>query len=58
MCPKINDCFKATMVLDKDLAFNWQYASEMKKVCQNCTTGITAAHSSNRNMKKVVLSCS
>ena len=42
-CPKIDDCFKVTMVLDKDYAFDWQYASELKKVCHNCLTGVTTA---------------
>jgi hypothetical protein len=36
MCPKINTCYKIKIILDKDLAGDWQYALCMRQVCQIC----------------------
>jgi hypothetical protein len=55
-CPKIDDCYQVTMVLDKDYAFDWQYASELKKVCHNCLAGVSNVMSSGFNEEKVVVS--
>jgi len=29
-CPKLNECPKISMVLDKDLASDWQYAQVIR----------------------------
>jgi hypothetical protein len=55
-CPKIDNCYKAAMVLDKDYSFDWQYASELKKVCHNCLAGVTTAGLSNFSENEVVMS--
>jgi hypothetical protein len=54
-CPKIDDCYKITMVLDRDYSFDWQYASELKKVCHNCLAGVTTAGLSEYSENKAVL---
>lgn len=36
-CPKINECPKVTMILDKDMAGDWQYAEVIRSVCAKCT---------------------
>jgi hypothetical protein len=35
-CPKLNVCPKVAMVLDKDLAGDWQYAEAIRSVCEAC----------------------
>ncbi len=39
-CPKLNTCPKIVMVMDKDLAGDWQYAKAIRAVCQACTEEI------------------
>ena len=36
ICPRIDTCEKVGMVLDKDLAGDWQYASTIRSVCERC----------------------
>ena len=36
ICPKLNDCQKVAMVLDKDL-LDLQYAEAIKSICARCT---------------------
>lgn len=36
VCPGLNDCPKVEMVLDKDLAADWQYAQAIRDVCRQC----------------------
>ena len=36
ICKKINEYQKIGMVLDKDLAGDWQYAQVMRDVCALC----------------------
>ena len=38
-CSKLDDCPKIGMVLDKDLAGDWQYAEVMRLVCARCDAG-------------------
>ena len=38
-CLKLNDCYKIGMVLDKDLAGDWQYAEAIRAVCGKCSKG-------------------
>ena len=54
-CPKIDDCSKVTMVLDQDYSFDWQYASELNKVCHNCLAGVRPAAVSDLNENRVAL---
>jgi hypothetical protein len=35
MCPKINDCYKIKMILDKDMC-DFQYSDSIKAVCKIC----------------------
>ena len=35
-CPKLDDCYKVKMVLDKDL-LDFQYAEAIRSVCANCS---------------------
>jgi len=35
-CPKLDDCRKVDMILDKDLAGDGQYAWAIRKVCAKC----------------------
>ena len=35
-CPKLDTCDKIQMVLDKDLAGDWQYAEVIRAVCKKC----------------------
>ena len=35
-CPKLNECYKVKMVLDKDL-LDFQYAEAIRAVCANCS---------------------
>ena len=35
-CPKLDECYKIKMVLDKDL-LDFQYADAMRSVCANCS---------------------
>jgi len=35
LCPKINDCYKIKMILDKDM-LDSQYAESIKSVCKIC----------------------
>lgn len=36
ICEKIDNCFKVKMVMDKDLAGDWQYAEMIREVCDKC----------------------
>jgi hypothetical protein len=36
VCPKLDNCEKISMVLDKDMA-DFQYADSITKVCEKCT---------------------
>ncbi|MDD4877292.1 MAG: hypothetical protein PHQ86_09275 [Dehalococcoidales bacterium] len=36
VCKKLDDCYKIKMVLDKDLAGDWQYAQVIREVCAKC----------------------
>jgi len=36
ICAKIGDCEKIKMVMDKDLAGDWQYAEAIRAVCKKC----------------------
>jgi hypothetical protein len=55
-CPKIDDCYKVTMVLDQDYSFDWQYASALKNVCHNCLAGVTTAGLSEYSENKSSMS--
>jgi hypothetical protein len=55
-CPKIDDCYKVSMVFDKDYSFDWQYASALKQVCHNCLTGKTTASLSEFSENPAVMS--
>jgi hypothetical protein len=55
-CPKIDDCYKVTMVLDQDYSFDWQYASELKKVCHNCLAGVTPTALTEYNTNQIAVS--
>jgi hypothetical protein len=57
-CPKMENCKKVQMVLDKDLNFDWLYTEEIKKVCQICTSGVKDESSRHRNKKTVILTYS
>ncbi len=35
-CSKLDTCYKILMVLDKDLAGDWQYAEAIRAVCAEC----------------------
>ncbi len=35
-CPKVDTCPKVVVVLDKDMAGDWQYADAIRKVCAGC----------------------
>ena len=35
-CPKLDECYKIKMILDKDLLAS-QYAEAMRAVCAKCT---------------------
>jgi len=35
-CPKLEECYKVKMILDKDLA-DFQYAEAIRAVCANCS---------------------
>jgi hypothetical protein len=35
-CSKINSCHKIKIILDKDMAGDWQYADCMRQVCKLC----------------------
>lgn len=35
-CPELDTCFKIKMVLDHDLAGDWQYAEVIRSVCAKC----------------------
>ena len=37
-CPKLNECYKVKMILDKDL-LDFQYAEAIRAVCANCSEG-------------------
>jgi hypothetical protein len=52
-CPKIDDCYKVTFVLDKDYSFDWQYAAELKRVCHNCLAGVSSSSLTDYNENKV-----
>jgi len=39
LCAKIKDCHKVGMILDKDLAGDWQYAESVRVVCARCSEG-------------------
>jgi len=41
-CDKINTCEKIMMVLDKDMAGDWQYAECMRAVCALCTDKVVS----------------
>ena len=34
-CPKLNECYKVKMILDKDL-LDFQYAEAIRAVCAKC----------------------
>jgi hypothetical protein len=36
ICTKIDTCFKVKMVMDKELAGDWQYAKVIRDVCNLC----------------------
>ena len=36
ICSRIDKCFKIKMVMDKDLAGDWQYAEVIRNVCNAC----------------------
>ena len=36
LCKKINECMKVVMILDKDMAGDWQYAEVIRAVCNSC----------------------
>ena len=36
VCAKINNCPKVVIVLDKDLAGDWQYAECIRAICSRC----------------------
>lgn len=55
LCPKLDNCQKVLMVLDKDLAFDWLYSAEIKRVCDLCNSGVKNTSNGSRNKKKVVL---
>jgi hypothetical protein len=35
-CSRLNHCHKIKMILDKDLAGDWQYAQAIRDVCAKC----------------------
>lgn len=35
LCPKINNCYKIKMILDKDMC-DFQYSDSIKAVCKIC----------------------
>ena len=35
LCPKINNCYKIKMILDKDM-LDFQYSDSIKAVCKIC----------------------
>jgi len=35
-CPKLDECSKVKMILDKDL-LDWQYAEAIRAVCAACS---------------------
>ena len=37
-CKKLNECYKITIILDKDL-LDFQYAEAIRAVCSKCTEG-------------------
>ncbi len=39
-CPKLDECHKVIMVLDKDLE-EFQYAEAIRQICAVCTFGKT-----------------
>ena len=55
MCPKMDNCKKLKMILDKDLTFDWLYSAQIKKVCEICNQGIKNANNGSHNKKKVIL---
>ena len=36
ICEKIDTCYKIQIILDKDLAGDWQYAMFIRQVCKEC----------------------
>lgn len=38
-CAKFEDCYKVSMILDKDL-LDFQYAQAIEGVCANCKEGV------------------
>jgi hypothetical protein len=56
-CPKIDNCYKVTMVLDKDYSFDWQYASALQKVCHNCLAGVSTPSLSEYSENDSVVPC-
>ena len=36
-CSELNHCYKVQIVLDKDLAGDWQYAEGIRAVCSKCS---------------------
>jgi hypothetical protein len=34
-CPKINECFKIQIIMDKDM-LDFQYVEAIKSVCKDC----------------------
>ena len=36
ICSQINECPKIKMILDKDMAGDWQYAQCIREVCKLC----------------------
>jgi len=41
LCAKIDNCYKVDMVLDKDMAGDWQYAETIRSVCALCAENTT-----------------
>jgi hypothetical protein len=53
-CPKIEECIKVNMVLDRDYAFDYMYAEQIQKVCHNCLAGVNHSASAEKENKVVV----
>jgi hypothetical protein len=54
-CPKLNQCYKITMVLDKDL-LDFQYAEVIRVVCARCAGEGGTTSGSQRSLRQQPLS--
>ena len=53
LCSKIGNCRKIEMVLDKDLAGDWQYSEAIKSVCAKCKEGVYGdVEAENKSLKE------